>query len=67
MDSQKEVLYWSRMNNAVSSFCLKMSLNRIENEELACSILGDGKNTTINNITTTLYINIILIIIYHIY
>ena len=49
MDSQKEVLYWSRMNNAVSSFCLKMSLNRIENEELACSILGDGKNITTTN------------------
>jgi len=49
MDSQKEVLYWSRMNNAVSSFCFKMSLNRIENEELACSILGDGKNIATTN------------------
>ena len=44
MDNQKVILYWSRMNNAVSSFCLKQSLNRRDTEEIACSILGDGNH-----------------------
>ena len=38
---QQEQLFWSRLNGAVSSFCLERSLRRDSSHHTVCSFVGD--------------------------
>lgn len=38
----QEQVFWARLNQAVSSFCLETTLARHEPEKIVCSLVGDG-------------------------
>ncbi len=39
---EEEVLYWTRFNYAISSFCLEQTLTAFEPEKVVCSLVGQG-------------------------
>ena len=39
--STEEQLYWSRLNTAVSSFCLEQSLQTSHEDKMICSLVGE--------------------------
>ncbi len=41
MKREREQMYWSRLNQAVSAFCLENALDSSDNDKMICSLVGE--------------------------